>query len=131
MTVARAQLLQGKALVAARDRAAATEVLRAAQSAFDQFGALRWRDEAVRTLRQLGHRVRRPARGATPGALGPLTGREREIARLVATGHTNREVAEQLVLSTKTVEAHLRNIYAKLGVRSRVELTRKVQDDSG
>ena len=128
--VARAQLLQGKALVAARNRACATEVLLAAESAFDRFGAMRWRDDAVRTLRQLGHRVRRPARDATPGTLGPLTAREREIARLVATGHTNREVAEQLVLSAKTIEAHLRNIYAKLGVRSRVELAGKVQDGS-
>ena len=130
LTVARAQLLQGKALVAARDRPSATDVLVAAESAFDRFGAMRWRDEAVRTLRRLGHRVRRPARDATPGALGPLTGREREIARLVATGQTNRQVAEQLVLSAKTIEAHLRNIYAKLGVRSRVELARKVEDGS-
>jgi DNA-binding NarL/FixJ family response regulator len=57
-------------------------------------------------------------------AAGPLTAREREIAELVAAGRTNREVAEQLVLSTRTIEAHLRNIYGKLGVRSRVELAR-------
>ncbi len=50
--------------------------------------------------------------------------REREIAGLIAAGRTNREVAEQLVLSTRTIEAHLRRIYAKLGVRSRVELAR-------
>ena len=48
-------------------------------------------------------------------AARPLTAREREIALLVAGGRTNREVAEQLVLSAKTIEAHLRNIYAKLG----------------
>ena len=54
----------------------------------------------------------------------PLTAREREIAALIAAGRTNREVAEQLVLSTRTIEAHLRSIYAKLGVRSRVELAR-------
>jgi len=46
---------------------------------------------------------------------------------LVAGGPTNREVAEQLVLSAKTIEAHLRNIYAKLGVRSRVELAREAE----
>lgn len=57
-----------------------------------------------------------------------LTAREREITELVAAGRTNREVAEQLVLSTKTIEAHLRNIYGKLGVRSRVELTRAATD---
>jgi DNA-binding NarL/FixJ family response regulator len=79
----------------------------------------------VRELRGLGRRVRRraTAAGAPPG---PLTAREREIAGLVAAGRTNREVAEQLVLSAKTVEAHLRNIYAKLGIRSRVELAREV-----
>ena len=64
-------------------------------------------------------------RPAQDEATGPLTAREREIAELVAAGRTNREVAEQLVLSTRTIEAHLRNIYAKLGVRSRVELARK------
>jgi DNA-binding NarL/FixJ family response regulator len=48
--------------------------------------------------------------------------REREIAELVAAGRTNREVAAQLVLSEKTIESHLRNVFAKLGVSSRVEL---------
>jgi DNA-binding NarL/FixJ family response regulator len=56
-----------------------------------------------------------------------LTAREREIAELIAAGRTNREVAEQLVLSTRTIEAHLRNIYGKLGVRSRVDLARAVE----
>ena len=68
---------------------------------------------------------------ASSGGPGPLTAREREIADLVAAGRTNREVAEQLVLSAKTIEAHLRNIYAKLGVRSRVELARTVERDAG
>ena len=48
----------------------------------------------------------------------------------MAAGRTNREVAEQLVLSTRTIEAHLRNIYGKLGVRSRVELARAAVDGS-
>jgi DNA-binding CsgD family transcriptional regulator len=63
-------------------------------------------------------------RAARDGQAGPLTGREREIADLVAAGRTNKEIAAQLVLSTRTIEAHLRNIFAKLGVRSRVELAR-------
>lgn len=131
LTAARAQLVHGKALAAAGDRPSAIAALIAAESALDGFGAARWRDEAVRELRALGHRVRRPARDAPPGGPGPLTAREREIANLVAAGRTNREVAEQLVLSAKTIEAHLRNIYAKLGVRSRVELTRALQRDTG
>jgi two-component system response regulator NreC len=54
---------------------------------------------------------------------GPLTPREREVLRLLALGHTNREVAERLVLSVRTVESHRENIQRKLGVRSRAELT--------
>jgi DNA-binding NarL/FixJ family response regulator/tetratricopeptide (TPR) repeat protein len=125
LLAARLRLLEGRALAAAGDRPAALAALTAAEAALNGYGAVRWRDEAVRELRRLGHRVRRtqPTSSAGTGAEG-LTGREREIADLVAAGRTNREVAEQLVLSPKTIEAHLRNIYAKLGVRSRVELAR-------
>jgi DNA-binding CsgD family transcriptional regulator len=119
---ARARLAEGRALAAAGDRRAAVDKLIAAEAAFDDFGAMRRRDAAVRELRRLGHRVIRPARDT---ADGPLTAREREIAELVAAGRTNREVADQLVLSPRTIEAHLRHIYGKLGVRSRVELTRR------
>jgi DNA-binding NarL/FixJ family response regulator len=129
LTSALARLAEGRALAAAGERRAAVEALVAAQSAFDGFGALRRRDEAIRELRRIGHRVLRPARDATTGALGALTPREREIAELVAAGRTNREVAAQLVLSSRTIEAHLRNIYGKLDVRSRVELARVVQRD--
>ena len=121
---ARAQLAEGRARAGAGDREAALTSLIAAERAFHAFGATRRRDEAVRELRRLGHRVRRAAAGED----GPLTAREREIAELVAAGRTNREVAEQLVLSERTIEAHLRNVYAKLGVRSRVELARNRSD---
>jgi DNA-binding NarL/FixJ family response regulator len=121
---ARARLAEGRALAAAGERPAAIEALVDAESQLDRFGARRRRDEAVRELRRLGQRVLRPAREASEGPLAPLTAREREIAELVVAGRTNREVAAQLVLSTRTIEAHLRNIYGKLGVRSRVELVR-------
>lgn len=55
-----------------------------------------------------------------------LTPQQWQVARLVAAGATNREVAAQLVLSPRTVEHHLRHIFARLGVRSRVELTREL-----
>jgi ATP/maltotriose-dependent transcriptional regulator MalT len=67
------------------------------------------------------------AMGRTPSPRGPqrrlrLTPRELAVARLVARGHTNRETARTLVITEKTVEHHLANIYGKLGVRSRTEL---------
>ena len=127
LAAALALLAHGRALAATGDRAAAIAALSDAEAMLDGFGALRRRDEAVRELRKLGHRVVRAARDGNDGPLGALTAREREIALLVAGGRTNREVAEQLVLSAKTIEAHLRNIYAKLGVRSRVELAREAE----
>jgi ATP/maltotriose-dependent transcriptional regulator MalT len=131
LLAARLRLLEGRALAAAGRREDAVEALSAAEAELDGFGALRRRDEAVRELRRLGRRVLRPAREAAAGGLAPLTTRELEIAELVAAGRTNREVAEQLVLSTRTIEAHLRNIYGKLDVRSRVELAREVQRIEG
>jgi ATP/maltotriose-dependent transcriptional regulator MalT len=122
-----ARLAEGRALAAAGRRRAAIEALAAAESALHRFGAVRRRDEAARELRRLGRRVVRPAPASALGPHAPLSAREREIAELVAAGRTNREIAEQLVLSTRTIEAHLRNVYGKLGVRSRVELTRQAQ----
>jgi DNA-binding NarL/FixJ family response regulator len=60
--------------------------------------------------------VREPARNE------PLTSREREIAELVAEGLSNRQIALQLVISKRTVDAHIEHIYAKLGFSSRVQL---------
>jgi DNA-binding NarL/FixJ family response regulator len=54
----------------------------------------------------------------------PLTSRESEIVKLIAEGHTSREIAELLVISEKTVERHRANILDKLGMRDRVDLTR-------
>jgi DNA-binding CsgD family transcriptional regulator len=70
-----------------------------------------------RALRSLGVRTwRRASAGA------PLTEREQEIARLVAEGATNREIAQALFLSPKTIERHVSNVFKKLGVRNRAEL---------
>jgi DNA-binding NarL/FixJ family response regulator len=120
LAAARARLVEGRALAAAGNRSAARAALTDAAEAFEAMGAERWRGMAARELRRLGHRVHR--RGA--GDPGALTERERTIAELAAEGRTNREIAEELVLSVKTVEAHLRNIFGKLGVRRRIELTR-------
>jgi DNA-binding CsgD family transcriptional regulator len=57
-----------------------------------------------------------------------MTGAELTVARLVADGLTNREVAERLFVSPHTVNSHLRHVFGKLGIKSRVELARLVRD---
>jgi DNA-binding CsgD family transcriptional regulator len=106
------------------DRDGAVRELRAAEASLASFGAGLNRDRAVRALRELGERVRRSV-PAVDQADGPavLTRREREVAQLVASGATNRAIADALVLSIKTVETHIAHIFAKLDVRSRAALT--------
>jgi len=58
----------------------------------------------------------------TTSAFAGLTPAEQAVARLVATGHSNRQTAAELYVSVKTVESHLRHIFAKLGIRSRRDL---------
>jgi DNA-binding NarL/FixJ family response regulator len=105
-----------------------TELKHAAR-VFERCGALRHRDEAERELRKLGLRIQRLTRpGRADGtALESLTERERQLAQLVADRKTNPEIAAELFLSQKTVETHLRNIFRKVGVSSRVELARAVE----
>lgn len=76
-------------------------------------------------MRRLGHR--RVHHRSGPGALAGLTGRELQIARLITDRRTNAEIAEELYLSPKTVETHLRNVFHKLSVSSRVEIARAVE----
>ena len=121
--------LAGRALAQAgqRDRAVA-ELMRAA-AAFDACGARRYRDSAERELGTLGHRPHRRTRtGRTDDSgIDSLTERQLQVARLVVDRKTNPEIAAELFLSQKTVEAHLRNIFRKLDVASRVELARAVE----
>lgn len=106
----------GRALAELNDVRAVSELERAASDALSR-GANTARDLADRSLRERGVRTwRRGAVGA------PLTAREGEVARLVAAGATNREVASALFLSPKTVERHLVNLFRKLEVRNRTEL---------
>ena len=81
------------------------------------------RTGSARELVASGAASRRPARDAFAG-LDALTPQELQIARAVAGGKNNGEVSAALFVSRKTVEAHLTRIYRKLGIHSRVELTR-------
>ena len=91
-------------------------------------GAGRYRDEIESELRQAGLRSsRKTKRGSAGGGLESLTGRELEVATLIHDRHTNKEIAGELFLSLKTVESHVRNIFGKLGVSSRVDIARAVE----
>jgi ATP/maltotriose-dependent transcriptional regulator MalT len=129
---ARSYALAGRALATAGERTRAVPLLRSAESTFDACGAERDRQEARHQLRRLGARSepRGPATGAEAG-VASLTRREQEIAGLVTARKTNREIAAELFLSEKTIESHLRNIFVKLSVSSRVEVARAVEAAGG
>lgn len=118
LELGRARLLAGRALAATAQRAEAIIELNLARASFAAAAAHRLHDEATRALRQLGYRVSRrpsPARRQDD----QLTERERQVAVLIADGLTNAQIAQRLVLSVRTIDAHLRNIFTKLGVSSR------------
>ena len=117
---ARTRLVYGEALRRARQRVEAREQLAAAASAFAAVGARVWERRAKDELRAAGARLPRVASNT------PLTPQEERVAGLVAEGLTNKEIAARLVVSTKTVEGHLRNIFEKLGVTSRTQVARAV-----
>jgi ATP/maltotriose-dependent transcriptional regulator MalT len=121
--------LAGEALGRAGQSDWAVAELERAVAAFDACGALRYRERAERELGKLGHRPHRRTRaGRTDGAaIDSLTERELQVAWLVVDRKTNPEIAAQLFLSQKTVETHLRNIFRKVDVASRVELARAVE----
>ena len=114
---ARALLALGIVRRRARQKRAARDAILAALAGFEELGAATWIEEARGELGRIGGRTREE--GLTPA--------ERRVAALVAEGRTNREVAAALFLGERTVASHLTHIYAKLGVRSRTELARKVQ----
>jgi len=120
---ARAQLSAGL-LLGDDDRDRALSLLASATGVFASYGALGRHDEAVRAQRRLGVRV--PRTGSPSVSL--LSTREIQVARLVAHGLTNRDIARRLYISPRTVETHLAHVFAKLGVRSRAELIGRLGD---
>lgn len=103
--------------------------------------AVRWLGRARRRYLELRARplldrcdadlARAPTQRRAPMSGAPLTEREREVVDLVSSGMTNHQVAARLLVSEKTVEYHLRNVFAKLGIRSRRELRRAPEPERG
>ncbi|MGW0567190.1 LuxR C-terminal-related transcriptional regulator [Streptomyces tauricus] len=119
---ARTELLFGGALRRLRRRTEARDRLHSALEAFEYFGAPHCAAEARAELRALGATVRSSA--GSPGMAGLLTAQQLTVARMAAEGATNREIAARLVLSPRTIDHHLRGVFTRLGIRSRIELVR-------
>jgi DNA-binding CsgD family transcriptional regulator len=114
---ARTLLALGATERRAKRRAAARATLEEALAVFERLDSPLWADKARAELGRIGGRAR---------SNGDLTESERRVAELVAEGKTNREVATTLFLGERTVASHLTHIYAKLDVRSRTELARRL-----
>ena len=129
--VATSQELHGRALGAAGRTEEAIAELVAAADGYERLGAMRYRDQVEQQLRQLGYTVHRRTTRAAPGSagVGSLSGRELEVAELLRARHTNREIAQGLFLSMKTVETHVRHIFQKLGATSRSEVASILERD--
>jgi DNA-binding CsgD family transcriptional regulator len=121
---ARTLLLYGERLRREKQRMEARARLNEALAIFEELGTTAWSLRVTTELAATGERARR----RKDAARSDLTPQELVVARLVAQGHTNREVATQLFLTTNTIETHLRHIFQKLGVRSRTELASKFTD---
>jgi DNA-binding CsgD family transcriptional regulator len=109
----RTMLVLGTIRRRAKQKRPAREALEEALAIFERLGAPLWAERARAELARIGGRR---------SVAGKLTGAEARVAKLAAAGRTNREIADALFMSVRTVEAHLSHAYAKLGVRSRTEL---------
>jgi DNA-binding CsgD family transcriptional regulator len=116
LEIARFQMAHGQVLARAGRREQAIATLGAARASLAAMDATPYLERADQALGRLGHRAPRRSRKAE------MTATEAVVARLVASGLSNKQVAERLVISPKGVEYHLANVYSKLGVRSRAQL---------
>ncbi|MGW0432250.1 LuxR C-terminal-related transcriptional regulator [Micromonospora sp. NPDC003197] len=119
---ARTELLFGQELRRSRRPRAAREHLHQAAETFLRLGVPVWTQQAMAELRAAGATVPAPT-----ADVRTLTAQQLRIARLVVEGATNREVAARLHLSPRTIDHHMRNIFHRLGLRSRMELARALR----
>jgi DNA-binding CsgD family transcriptional regulator len=122
LDLARARLLYGEWLRRESRRVDARNELRTAYEMFTDFGMNAFAERARIELQATGEHTRR----RSVDTLGQLTPQEEQVARLVAEGHTNREIATQLFISPSTVEYHLHKVFRKLRVTSRTQLARRM-----
>lgn len=116
--LARARLLYGEQLRRDGHRARAREELRTAHDELSAIGAEGFAARAARELRATGERARR--RNAE--TIDDLTPQELQVARMAGTGATSKEIAAELFLSPRTIDAHLRSVFRKLSITSRRQL---------
>ena len=117
---ARTRLCFGERLRRTRRRVEARDQLRPALEVFERLGAVPWADRARSELRASGEAARR----REPSTVAELSPQELQVARFVAEGLSNKEVAAQLFLSPRTIDSHLRSVFAKLEITSRTQLAR-------
>ncbi|WP_234329923.1 helix-turn-helix transcriptional regulator [Streptomyces viridochromogenes] len=124
---ARTELLFGSALRRLRHRTEARDRLHSALEAFDSFGAPHCATQARTELRALGAPAA-PTPDTPEHPSTRLTAQQLLVARMAAEGATNREIAARLALSPRTIDHHLRGVFTRLGIRSRIELVRIVAE---
>ena len=120
--LARLRLAHGEQLRRARSTTAAREQLLLALATFTDLGARPWVARASTELRAAGHATDRGSGGPRRAGQASLTAQEREVAGLAASGMTNRQIADRLHLSRRTVDAHLYRVFPKLDITGRAAL---------
>jgi ATP/maltotriose-dependent transcriptional regulator MalT len=129
--LARSRLLYGEFLRRQGRRMDAREQLRTAHRMLEEMGMAAFAERARRELRATGETARKRTAQATrtAAASAALTAQEAQVARLARDGLSNPEIGARLVISPRTAQYHLRNVFTKLGISSRSQLDRVLPAD--